>query len=397
MTSGPLQRSVKEMATSHPEVEFALVLARTIDSVASDPQQLRSAVYELARQKLQQLAHDDPSEKDRLMQALEVAIEGVEAHTKSNPVEKFPVPSTTRYLQAARPEASTAPAMIDGPTPHQATARSAFGSNFDRDDLFNTRANEPRPRSKWSSSLPLRYLAMLAFFAAVAALVVLQQRGVGIGSLRTSIAHFWSAPRLESPKVAEVARNPQPVAIPDPEPKKPSLLPTAYGVYAASGGKLHELQMLQGRAPDPRIAISAAITKPSETLLPDGHLRFIVFRREGASGASDPIEVRVIARVLQATTFDAAGKPVVSPTSEETWVIRNISIPYRAAPLKEDPQMYEVQPRDPEATLSPGRYALVLKSQAYDFTVEGRAIDKRQCLQRLTAANGVFYSECEKP
>ena len=395
MTSGPLQRSVKEIATSHPEVEFALVLARTIDSVASDPQQLRSAVYELARQKLQQLAHDDPVEKERLMQALEVAIEGVEAHTKSNPVEKFPVPSTTRYLQAARPEASTA--MIDGPMPYEAAARPAFGSSLGSDDLFNTRANEPRPRSKWSSSTPLRYLAMLAFFAAVAAVIVLQQRGVGIGSLRTSIAHFWPAPRLEAPKATEVARNPQPVAIPDPEPKKSSLLPTAYGVYAESGGKLHELQMLQGRAPDPRVAISAAITKPSETLLPDGHLRFIVFRREGASGASDPIEVRVIARVRQATTFDAAGKPVVSPTSEETWVIRNISLPYRAAPLKEDPQMYEVQARDPEATLSPGRYVLVLKSQAYDFTVAGTATDKRQCLQRLTAANGVFYSECEKP
>ena len=77
MTSGPLQRSVREIASAHPEVEFALVLARTIDSVAADPQQLRSAVYELARQKLQQLAHDDPLEKERLMQALEVAIEGV--------------------------------------------------------------------------------------------------------------------------------------------------------------------------------------------------------------------------------------------------------------------------------------------------------------------------------
>src|ERR1700745_1726087 len=99
-------KSVRDIAVAHPEVEFALVLARTIDSVASDPQQLRSAVYELARQKLQQLAHDDPTEKERLMRALEVAIEGVEAHTKNNPGEKFPVPPTTRYLPAARAEAS---------------------------------------------------------------------------------------------------------------------------------------------------------------------------------------------------------------------------------------------------------------------------------------------------
>ncbi|WLB06843.1 hypothetical protein QIH87_32740 [Bradyrhizobium elkanii] len=92
MTPTPAQRTVRDIAPAHPEVEFALVLARTIDSVSSDPQQLRSAVYELARQKLQQLAHEDPAEKQRLMQALEVAIEGVEAHTKSNVIEKFEVP-----------------------------------------------------------------------------------------------------------------------------------------------------------------------------------------------------------------------------------------------------------------------------------------------------------------
>src|ERR1700753_3605611 len=92
---GPEQRSI---ATEHPEVEFALVLARTIDSVTSDPEQLRSAVYELARKKLQELAHDDPSEKDRLMGALEVAIAGVEAHTKNVQIEKFPVPATSGYL-----------------------------------------------------------------------------------------------------------------------------------------------------------------------------------------------------------------------------------------------------------------------------------------------------------
>ncbi|WP_339156777.1 hypothetical protein [Bradyrhizobium sp. 2S1] len=191
---------------------------------------------------------------------------------------------------------------------------------------------------------------------------------------------------VETQKPAVIAAVPAPaVAAAPPAPKRP--LPTAYGVYAESGGRLYELQLIQGRAPDPRVAISAAITRPSETALPDGHLRFIVFRREGSSGASDPIDVRLIARVNQQTTFDATGKPVVSP-GDDTWVIRNISIPFRAAPLSEDPQMFEVQPRD-DAPLSPGRYALILKAQAYDFTVEGAVTDKRHCLQRLAAANGV--------
>ncbi|MHC2335708.1 hypothetical protein [Bradyrhizobium sp. USDA 4454] len=67
MTSTPAQRTLGDIGPAHPEVEFALVLARTIDSVNSDPQQLRTAIYELARQKPQQLAHQDPREKARLM------------------------------------------------------------------------------------------------------------------------------------------------------------------------------------------------------------------------------------------------------------------------------------------------------------------------------------------
>ncbi|QOZ38216.1 hypothetical protein XH92_29950 [Bradyrhizobium sp. CCBAU 53421] len=363
-------------------MEFALVLARTIDSVSSDPQQLRSAVYELARQKLQQLAHEDPKEKQRLMQALEAAIEGVEAHTASNVFERFSVPPA-RALPTFL-EAAGAARRIEGPP--RIDAEEAFVTTLDR-------AEAPR-RPRWSSSAPLRYVAMLGFFALVAAVVVLQQRGVSLAAARAMIAGTLAPVPAETRRPAVVAAVPaQAVAAVAPAPQRP--LPTAYGVYAESGGKLSELQLIQGRAPDPRIAISAAITRPSETTLPDGHLRFIVFRREGSSGASDPIDVRLIARVTRQTTFDATGKPVVTP-GDDTWVIRNISIPFRAAPLKEDPQMFEIEPRD-DAPLSPGRYALILKAQAYDFTVEGAVTDKRHCLQRLAAANGVFYSECEKP
>jgi hypothetical protein len=142
------------------------------------------------------------------------------------------------------------------------------------------------------------------------------------------------------------------------------------------------------------VAISAPITKPSETILPDGHLRFIVYRRDAkGSDGSDAIDVRFIAKIRRDTTFDPSGKEVKA-ASENVWAIRNISVPLRAAPIKEDQEMYEVGPRDADAALSPGRYALVLKGIAYDFTVEGGVTDKRHCLERLLAANGVFYSEC---
>lgn len=169
--------------------------------------------------------------------------------------------------------------------------------------------------------------------------------------------------------------------------------PKAYGVYSESGDKLYELQALPGRAPDLRIAISAAITRPVGTVVPDGKLKFVVFLRNPASGASDNIDVRIVARIKRATSFNAAGKPVVAD-SENTWVIRNISIPFRAAPVRDDPQMFEIEPRDPDLTLAPGRYALVMAGIAYDFAVDGPITDKRQCLEQLNATNGAFYAEC---
>jgi len=47
--------------------------------------------------------------------------------------------------------------------------------------------------------------------------------------------------------------------------------------------------------------------------------------------------------------------------------------------------------------VAPGRYALVLKGQAYDFNVAGQITDPKQCLERMAATNGQFYSECQKP
>lgn len=391
MSSGPLERSVKDLTSAHPEVEFALVLARTIDAVSADPEQLRSAVYELARHKLQELATEDPSEKQRLMKALEVAIEGVEAHTQNNGPAKLPPPSNVRAVQIVHDGVLGGPER-SGPLRGDPIAHTIWPDP-------NGATAPPRRRRAWSSSVPLRFLVMLGILGAAVTLIALQRRDA-FSSLRTNVAGLLSG-RQAAP--VEAVKPPAATlavpATPEPqmEPKRP--LPTAYGVYAEVADKLFELEILQGRAPDPRVAISAAITKPSTTVLPDGHVKFIVFRRESGAAASDPIEVRIIARVNQVTTFDASGKPLLAAASseEKTWVMRNVSIPFRAAPLKEDPQMIEVQPREPDAPLPPGRYALVLKTQAFDFTVEGTVTDRRQCMQRLSAANGTFYSECEKP
>ena len=58
--------------------------------------------------------------------------------------------------------------------------------------------------------------------------------------------------------------------------------------------------------------------------------------------------------------------------------------------------MYEVVGDDPDKLLSPGRYALILKDEAYDFSVAGEITDSRQCRESIAAANGTFYTECQK-
>ena len=48
-----------------------------------------------------------------------------------------------------------------------------------------------------------------------------------------------------------------------------------------------------------------------------------------------------------------------------------------------------------DSVLPAGRYVLILKRQAYDFAIAGPVTDPNQCLERIEAANGVFYSPCK--
>jgi hypothetical protein len=58
--------------------------------------------------------------------------------------------------------------------------------------------------------------------------------------------------------------------------------------------------------------------------------------------------------------------------------------------------MLLVQSEKADFALPAGRYVLVLRDQGYDFTVAGKVTDLAQCLERTDAANGEFYSECQK-
>ena len=227
-------------------------------------------------------------------------------------------------------------------------------------------------------------------------LLAVKQRVIEIDVIRRGISQFAGSPSTNRPMPAQVVSfRERAAAFETLETPSPSI-PTSYGIYAVSGDKLYELDLLPGRAPDIRVAISAAIETPSRTSLPDGHVKFIVYRRDSATSAADRAEIRVVAKVAKETTFDKSGKPVNSKI-DDTWVIRNISVALRTAPKRDHPEMYEIQSEDPNNALTPGRYALVLSGQAYDFSVAGAVTDPKRCLERLQGVNGIFYAECPNP
>jgi hypothetical protein len=181
-------------------------------------------------------------------------------------------------------------------------------------------------------------------------------------------------------------------AIPaSPRPAFP--IPSVYGVYALNNGNLSELEVLSAQVPDRRVAISTPIISASRTILPQGEIKFIVFRRDVASTAPERVEVRVVAQVMRSIAFDASGKRSITPVTD-AWSIRNLSHVLRVRPIPGNPEMVLIQPEGTDV-LPPGRYALALQSQAYDFTVAGQVKDVAQCLERTEAANGTFYSECQ--
>ena len=173
-------------------------------------------------------------------------------------------------------------------------------------------------------------------------------------------------------------------------------LPTAYGVYAVSEGKLYELNQLQMRIPDPRVAISAMIQTPSHVTIPSGKLSFVIFRRDLVSSAPMEVFVRIVAKVTRAMEFSGNGAPKTTNV-EDQWAVRNKSYEFRVSPIGNNPEMITVHPGDAQLTLLPGRYALVIGGQGYDFTVDGQVTDTGQCLERTEVVGGAVYSECRNP
>jgi hypothetical protein len=374
------------------EIEYALILSRMISTVNDDPAQIRSTIYEYARAKLKlDTSWAQASERERLAAALETAIRGVEAfslrHDERGRLEP-PVP-TARITQGSSPAASPSTSMATvGPV-----------TPVPEDILVPERAY-PRAEVRHilevrTSPVPTlaRFCAGMLLFGAVVGLAYYRQE-LPILAERLGFSQLGSSAVTQPPTVPDARQASGPGEAKSAIPP-PFLLPSDYGVYALSNGALSELRLLPGQVPDKRIAMSTPIDQPSRTTLPDGKAKFVVFRRDLVGNAPDRIEVRVVARVVRALTFDGKGKPSLVPVSD-AWNIRNISYEFRVRPIPGNPEMLLVQSDKPDFTLPPGRYVLALKGEGYDFTIAGNVTDLSQCLERTNAANGAFYSECQK-
>jgi hypothetical protein len=376
----------KDLAAKSSKLDFAIVLSRVIASIENDPAQLRSAVYELARIKLQTELSINVSEKRDLALALESAIERVETVSSKHDRVKV-LQSLERHTN--RSEVDACEVSIEGRQPAPITKHPP---NFLTRVVDGSRKVESSWH--WMGAAPLVRAGVFAVLGIVVCTVLDRHFGV-FG--RQSPQPFASVVyKVERPEAKQVHQASADGVTPITTPSTQSLgfsLPSVYGIYAVSGGRLHELEPLVGRVPDQRVFMSTPVKTPSRTVLPDGRARFIIYRRDAASSALERVSVRVIAKVLRAMTFNTAGQASTT-TVQDTWTIRNISYDFRVAPLGEGSEMLVITPESEDFVFPAGRYGLVIKGQAYDFTIAGPITEPAQCLEGVKAENGTFYSEC---
>lgn len=363
------------------EVQFALVIARMIETVKNNPEHMRQTVYDLARYKLQeQFTYADAKDIKRTQQALETAIRGLEDFLKREVDVPIPTPIQQVHESPAASRELT-------PPPRELTFPNSIPPipvwlTQEPIDVINPVYSQP-VRDIWP---PIKRTLVMLSVVGMALLALLQ---------RDKLMSLVHPPQANYERQAAVPDRPAAASLAQPATppvKSNAVRPTDFGIYAVANNSLFELQPLPGRPPDIRIAVSAALRVPRRTVLPNGHPKFIVFRREAATNAAERAEVRVVAKIAREFSSEAAGRKL----DDEEWVIRNVSFPFRASPL-DSPEMYELHSEDPTLELTPGRYALILKNQAYDFVVEGETVDPKQCIERIIASNGTFYSDCKKP
>jgi hypothetical protein len=384
-------------AISSQRDNFYFILSRAIDSTKGDSAQLRKVIYELARAKLQKEAwlRDPPVsilEMRQYLHAFEAAIERIESTSSQEDELQFLL-SRVRLIES------------NDATP-KSTAVTIQQGFIDTNDtkavpIWLRSAERLLPavqvRRIWLSAEAL--ISMVAAAVIAVALFAFVESHFDFGIFqheprRISSIDETASIRQQGPAARNDVSSETERTTPVGTPVLP--LPVLYGVYAISDGQLRELELLPIKVPDQKVFISAPITTPSRTTLSDRRASFVVFRRDLMTSAPERVTIRVVARVMRSRTFSSTGKPIITDV-DDLWAVRSNSYEFRVAPLSQSPEMIVIRSENDDFSFSAGRYALVLKGQAYDFSVDGPITQAEQCLERTEALNGAVYSECQAP
>jgi len=370
-------------------------LARLVAEISRDHAQLRMVVYEFARVNLRKdlyrhFVEGRWSEIKEQVSGLEAAINQIESDFAQNaPLLHFNsesrlIPATEEQLThnapALGPGSQQGVMVGDNSVDDSAYVQSPFfrlspSEGYPSPPTIVSETNDPLANAFLGKRLRSRSWRNIQLIIAVALGVTMYAAPVA----RSDLGLFELHGVNELMKVST-------------KPATNMPLPTEYGVYAIANGRLTELDLLPIRAPDQRVAVSASISTPSRIHLPVGQLQFVVFRRDLATNAPDRVSVRVVARVARVLTFGSAGNAKVANV-EGSWVVRSSSYQMKVAPVPNNPEMIVIRP-DADLVFPAGRYALVLKGVAYDFTVDGPLTDPAHCLERTDALNAPVYTEC---
>ena len=435
------------MAFRQPLIsEYISVLSQAVDAAENDPAQLRSLVYDLARLRLGGQSTSSYSQTGNVellhhLLMLEIAISRVEIVSR---LENEVVPRLTneggallsinqsvatleedpafdrlsdeatsqqclrheRSLVANQsskgmfcednPPAFLTEAQILRPAPAQEPIQSWQAVRTWEPtpalDLFSTRV-----RRKIRSALPFVTASGIALVALAVVLALFDYASTSVLLRRPNAVPDLSSMMNRPPLQATPSAPGNTSNIKLETNPTPSLqLPTVYGIYAVSDEPPVELKSLPISVPDPRIAISGVISAPSVTTIRTGKILFVLFRRDLLFSAPDRISIRVVARIARQLKFSGNKAATITKIDRE-WAIRDKAYEFRVAPLSDYQEMLLVRPENSDFVLPPGRYALIIKSSGYDFTVAGRVTDKAQCLERSDTVGGTIYSECLNP
>lgn len=202
MTSEPQEiGSGKNLAARLPEVEFAVILCRVIESIEHHPTQLRNAVYELARIKLRKEVCRThlPISLGRLTLALESAIEGVET-IYSRRDELRALRSLHRLIESS--EIGSSEVMIKRREPlliiDQPAAQTAEANHRPEGASLNVER-----LWHWPAAAPLLRGAMVAIFALALGAVLIHFGQPGRQAALSSSSQPESAP-MTPPATARI-------------------------------------------------------------------------------------------------------------------------------------------------------------------------------------------------